>query len=95
MLRQSPHARKLISALACALLAAASNVNAQKKPRPAATKAGAPAAASTASSPDVTSPTGNDEAYGAKIREYTTEKYFLTEFVDHLPASATVPSRRI
>lgn len=34
----------------------------------------------------------NDEAYGKKIREYTTEPFFLTELVDHLPASATVPS---
>lgn len=34
----------------------------------------------------------NDEAYGKRIREVTTEKQFLTEIVDHLPASATVPS---
>src|SRR5919205_993112 len=34
----------------------------------------------------------DDAAYTAKIREYTTEKYFSTEFVDHLPASSTVPS---
>src|ERR1700737_3505068 len=33
-----------------------------------------------------------DPAYGAKIAEYTTEKYFLTELVDHLPASDKVPS---
>ncbi|MBS1875910.1 MAG: hypothetical protein JSU00_22030 [Acidobacteria bacterium] len=33
-----------------------------------------------------------DEVYGAKIREYTTEPFFLTELVDHLPASDTVPS---
>jgi len=33
-----------------------------------------------------------DPVYGAKIAEYTTEKYFLTELVDHLPASAKVPS---
>ena len=33
-----------------------------------------------------------DKDYTAKILEYTTEKFFLTEFVDHLPASATVPS---
>jgi hypothetical protein len=33
-----------------------------------------------------------DAAYTAKIREYTTEPFFLTELVDHLPASATVPS---
>jgi hypothetical protein len=33
-----------------------------------------------------------DEAYSAKIKEYTTEPFFLTELVDHLPASDTVPS---
>jgi hypothetical protein len=33
-----------------------------------------------------------DEAYTAKIKEYTTEKFFLTELVDHLPASDTVPT---
>ncbi len=33
-----------------------------------------------------------DEAYSAKIREYTTEKHFLTELVDHLPADPKVPT---
>lgn len=33
-----------------------------------------------------------DENYSAKIKAYTTEPYFLTELVDHLPASATVPT---
>lgn len=33
-----------------------------------------------------------DEAYTRKIREYTTEPFFLTELVDHLPMSTTVPS---
>ena len=33
-----------------------------------------------------------DEAYTAKIREFTTEKFFLTELVDHLPASDRVPT---
>lgn len=33
-----------------------------------------------------------DEAYTAKIREYTTERFFLTEMVDHLPASDKVPA---
>jgi hypothetical protein len=33
-----------------------------------------------------------DKDYTAKILEYTTEKFFLTEFVDHLPASASVPT---
>ncbi len=34
----------------------------------------------------------NDEAYTAKIREYTTAPHFLTELVDHLPASDRVPA---
>jgi hypothetical protein len=34
----------------------------------------------------------NDEEYGKKIREVTTEPSFLTDLVDHLPASSTVPS---
>ncbi len=34
----------------------------------------------------------NDQEYTAKILEYTTEKFFLTELVDHLPASDTVPT---
>src|SRR5438270_9568590 len=34
----------------------------------------------------------NDPEYAAKIKEYTTDSHFLTEYVDHLPASATVPS---
>ena len=35
---------------------------------------------------------GNDEGYTRKIREFTTDPMFLTELVDHLPASSTVPS---
>ncbi|HEX7295481.1 MAG TPA: hypothetical protein VF251_06995, partial [Pyrinomonadaceae bacterium] len=43
--------------------------------------------------PKYTTPTlPLDTAYGAKIAEYTTEKYFLTELVDHIPASDKVPS---
>lgn len=34
----------------------------------------------------------NDTGYTAKIKQYTTAPYFLTELVDHLPASATVPT---
>ena len=33
-----------------------------------------------------------DSDYTARIREYTTEPFFLTELVDHLPASAKVPT---
>ena len=35
---------------------------------------------------------GEDAAYTAKIREYTTEPYLITDLVDHLPASAMVPT---
>ncbi len=34
----------------------------------------------------------NDAEYTAKIKQYTTEPYLLTELVDHLPASDTVPT---
>ena len=33
-----------------------------------------------------------NDAYAAKIKEYTTDPSFLTELVDHLPVSDTVPS---
>ncbi|MGI8745422.1 MAG: M14 family zinc carboxypeptidase [Bryobacteraceae bacterium] len=33
-----------------------------------------------------------DAGYTAKIHQYTTEPFFLTELVDHLPASGTVPT---
>src|SRR5438874_8585163 len=33
-----------------------------------------------------------DEEYTRKIREYTTEPFFLSPLVDYLPASATVPT---
>src|SRR5687768_14859671 len=33
-----------------------------------------------------------DNDYSTKIREYTTEPYFMTELVDHLPMSDKVPS---
>src|SRR5436309_4017819 len=34
----------------------------------------------------------NNAEYAAKVKEYTTQPYFMTEFVDHLPASDKVPS---
>lgn len=33
-----------------------------------------------------------DPAFAEKVKEYTTEPYFSTELVDHLPLSDTVPS---
>src|SRR4051794_27276686 len=37
-------------------------------------------------------PQKNDVAYTAKIKEYLTDPRITTELVDHLPASATVPT---
>ena len=34
----------------------------------------------------------DDAEYTRLIREYTTDPMFMTELVDHLPASATVPT---
>src|SRR5579862_2214012 len=33
-----------------------------------------------------------DEEYTKKIKEYTTEPFFLSPLVDYLPASSTVPN---
>ncbi|HEU0253745.1 MAG TPA: M14 family zinc carboxypeptidase [Pyrinomonadaceae bacterium] len=53
----------------------------------------APAPKTSAINPKYTTPkSALDTAYGAKIAEYTTEKYFMTELVDHLPLSDKVPS---
>jgi hypothetical protein len=68
--------------LALALsFAAVPQTLAQKQEKPKAGKAAAAPAVQQ-----------NDAEYTAKIKEYTTEKFFLTELVDHLPASATVPT---
>src|SRR5260370_5483222 len=39
-----------------------------------------------------TEASANNAEYAAKVKEYTTQPYFMTEFVDHLPASDKVPS---
>jgi len=52
----------------------------------AATLAPAPALAQGAGEQAI------DREYTEKIREYTTEPFFLTPLVDHLPASSTVPT---
>src|ERR671939_818938 len=36
-----------------------------------------------------------DEEYTRKIREYTTESFFLSPLVDYLPASKTVPTPKV
>ena len=67
---------------------ARSNANAE----PTSTGRSTPAK-NTPVNPKYTTPKSPlDTAYGAKIAEYTTEKYFMTELVDHLPLSDKVPS---
>jgi len=85
----TPAGRRLFCALALAcafaftLQTTVRRVSAQKSSR--AQRAAPSPSPSTAAN----APNGD---YAAKIREYTTEKYFLTELVDHLPASNSVPS---
>ncbi len=82
------------------LLVSAVSVCAQtdERNRSASESSGAAAPATTttrvkAINPKYTTPkSALDTAYGAKIAEYTTEKYFMTELVDHLPLSDKVPS---
>ncbi len=59
-----------------------------------------PAASPSALSPSATRPGREphqpiDEEYTRKIREYTTEPFFLSSLVDYLPASATVPTPKV
>src|ERR1700722_20987134 len=61
-----------------ALVLAAVSLTAQKTKKPAP--------------PVLVAAQTNDEGYTAEILKDTTEKFFLTELVDHLPASATVPT---
>ncbi|HEY6805235.1 MAG TPA: M14 family zinc carboxypeptidase [Pyrinomonadaceae bacterium] len=88
----------LLTACLCALLLSSSTVFGQGESRNGASgeSTSAPKPKSDTNppiTPKYTTPTNPlDAAYGAKIKEYTTEKYFLTELVDHLPASDKIPS---
>src|SRR5579863_1858630 len=73
----------LILSIALLLWAAPSSVRAADDST--ATKK-SPATATSASSPAM------DAGYTAKIKQFTTDPQFSTELVDHLPASATVPT---
>ena len=95
----SPRLRTLFACVVLLVLAAAS-VLAQTEARSssnadAATTTSRTSTPKTAAAvnPKYTTPkSAVDPAYGAKIAEYTTEKYFMTELVDHLPLSDKVPS---
>jgi len=92
----SPKLRRLLAAFVLVVFAAVSAI-AQSEARNSGEAGGASTTPTTTRNtpidPKYTTPKSpNDTAYGAKIAEYTTEKYFLTELVDHLPASDKVPS---
>src|SRR5215813_2394888 len=63
------------------------SVHAQKTEKP---KTAHPTSKAKADSKPATP--ANNAAYAAKVKEYTTESYFMTELVDHLPASEKVPA---
>jgi Zinc carboxypeptidase len=71
----------LIALSIAAVYPAAAQTNAQKNKK-----------AATPAVPPPPAVQKMDDAYTAKIRQYTTETFFSTEMVDHLPASDTVPS---
>src|SRR5437762_2919654 len=78
-----------VLALVCASLSQlSSGVHAQKQE-----KARSAHPISTKTEAKTSTPAGPiNAAYTAKIKENTTESYFMTELVDHLPASDKVPS---
>ena len=92
----SPMLRRLLASFVLVLfvtLTALAQTKARNNAEPAATGSGSSTNKTDAIDPKYTTPKSpNDTAYGAKIAAYTTEKYFLTELVDHLPASDKVPS---
>src|SRR5215211_9534347 len=68
-------------------------VLAQSAPTPVSRESGASAPVELSSAKPGRDPNQPiDSAYTAKIREYTTEPFFLSPLVDYLPASPTVPT---
>jgi hypothetical protein len=76
-------------AAAASLWQFSSIVHAQKAQKP---KTAQPPAATETKAATTKEASLNNAEYGTKIKEYTTQSYFMTELVDHLPASDKVPS---
>ena len=72
----------------------ATGVHAQKAEKPKTSHPDSTAVKKTAADKPAASKAEalNNAEYGAKVKEYTTQPYFITEYVDHLPASDKVPS---
>src|ERR1700694_525692 len=80
---------------ALALWQVSLRVQAQKVEKPGTARPASVSSADKAPVAPVTNKAAagpNNAEYGAKVKEYTTESYFMTELVDHLPASDKVPS---
>src|SRR5437773_4336822 len=67
------------------------HVHAQKSEKPKTAHPSSTTTAKSAAAKKSDTPANNPE-YAAKIKEFTTQSYFMTELVDHLPASDKVPS---
>ena len=80
----------VLSLLAFGGLAAQTQTTANTTLAPAASGASNPLISSTRPGRDPNQPI--DEEYTRKIKEYTTEPFFLSPLVDYLPASKTVPT---
>src|SRR6195256_2578153 len=83
------YAAALSIAFALMLWQFTSGVHAQKAEKP---KTAHPPAAGDKKAASKTEAAVNNAEYGAKVKENTTQTYFMTELVDHLPASDKVPS---
>ncbi|HKW88961.1 MAG TPA: M14 family zinc carboxypeptidase [Candidatus Acidoferrales bacterium] len=99
--RYSSNCLAILAAILLSAPARAANRPAAKQAKATATSAkarggeetvAATAAMKASATGQAASAQTNDAEYTAKIREYTTEPYLLTPLVDHLPASATVPT---
>ncbi len=86
--RGVPLVSKVISMAACFVVSLALLLGVAPAEEKPASKSATSAAAAPFGSAQGKQP--NDAEYTKKIREYTTEPYFLTELVDHLPASDKV-----
>jgi hypothetical protein len=89
-MRRSP----VVSGFAVVLLAALpARATSQSAPSATARESGAGASLDLATAKPGRDPSQPiDSAYTAKIKEYTTESFFLSPLVDYLPASKTVPT---
>ena len=93
--RSLPIARRLLApALACTvvIVIASSNRQFAAQSNSGQRESSHPKAAATPEKTVTEGVADADNDYSKKIKEYTTEPYFRTELVDHLPMSDKVPS---